>query len=48
MKTPLLAAMSGRSLTLVLAGLTVLVLVSSMPGALSDAYERGGLYLFSR
>jgi hypothetical protein len=38
---------AGR-LTLVLAGLTVLVLVLSLPGALRDAFDRGGLYLFSR
>jgi hypothetical protein len=38
---------SGR-LTLVLAGLTLLVLVLSLPGALRDALDRGGLYLFSR
>lgn len=40
--------MTGRRLTLVLAGLTVLVLALSLPGSLRDAYERGGLYLFSR
>jgi hypothetical protein len=40
-------ARAGR-LTLVLAGLTVLVLVLSLPGALRDAFDRGGLYLFSR
>jgi len=34
--------------TLVLAGLTLLVLVLSLPGALRDAFDRGGLYLFSR
>jgi hypothetical protein len=38
----------GRWLTRVLAGLTVLVLVISMPASLRDAFERGGLYLFSR
>jgi hypothetical protein len=32
----------------VLAGLTLLVLVLSLPGALRDAYDRGGVYLFSR
>jgi hypothetical protein len=37
-----------RRLTLVLAVLTLLVLALSLPGALRDAYERGGLYLFSR
>jgi hypothetical protein len=40
-------ARAGR-LTLVLAGLTLLVLVLSLPGALRDAYDRGGVYLFSR
>jgi hypothetical protein len=34
--------------TLVLAGLTLLVLLLSLPGALRDAFDRGGLYLFSR
>lgn len=34
--------------TLLLAGLTALVLLVSVPGALRDAYERGGVYLFSR
>ena len=38
---------AGR-LTVVLAGLTALVLVLSLPGALRDALDRGGLYLFSR
>jgi hypothetical protein len=33
--------------TLVLAGLTLLVLALSLPGALRDAFDRGGLYLFS-
>jgi hypothetical protein len=32
----------------VLAGLTLLVLVVSLPGAWRDALDRGGLYLFSR
>ncbi len=40
--------MAGRRLTLVLAVLTLLVLALSLPGALRDAYERGGIYLFSR
>jgi len=39
--------MKGRRLTLVLAGLTLLVLVISLPGSLRDAFNRGGLYLFS-
>jgi hypothetical protein len=33
--------------TLALAGLTGLVLLLSVPGALREAYERGGFYLFS-
>lgn len=37
-----------RRLTLVLAVLTVLALALSVPGSLRDAWERGGLYLFSR
>ena len=36
-----------RRLTLVLAVLTVLALSVSVPGSLRDAWERGGLYLFS-
>src|SRR5207247_668330 len=31
-----------------LAGLTLLVLVLSLPGSLRDAFDRGGMYLFSR
>jgi hypothetical protein len=34
--------------TLLLACLTGLVLLVSVPGALRDAYERGGFYLFSQ
>jgi hypothetical protein len=34
--------------TLVLAGLTLLALGLSLPGALRDAVDRGGLYLFSQ
>jgi hypothetical protein len=34
--------------TVILAGLTLLVLLGSVPGALRDAYERGGFYLFSQ
>jgi hypothetical protein len=33
--------------TLVLGGLTLLVLLVSVPGALRDAVDRGGFYLFS-
>ncbi|MFI5317219.1 MAG: hypothetical protein ACHQ6T_16075 [Myxococcota bacterium] len=35
-------------MTLVLAGLTLLVLALSVPQSLRDALDRGGLYLFSR
>jgi hypothetical protein len=35
-------------LTLVLAGLTLIALGLSLPGALRDTYQRGGIYLFSR
>src|SRR5262245_50264936 len=38
----------GQRTTVIIAALTVLVLVLSAPGALLDAYERGGIYLFSR
>jgi hypothetical protein len=34
--------------TLGIASLTVLVLAFSLPGALRDAYDRGGFYVFSR
>jgi hypothetical protein len=37
-----------RRSTLIIACLTLLVLVLSVPGSLRDAYERGGIYLFSR
>ena len=40
--------MRGRRMTLILAVLTLLVLALSIPGSLREAYERGGLYLFSR
>ncbi len=36
------------SVTAILASLTLLVFVLSAPAALTDAYERGGVYLFSR
>ena len=38
----------GRRTTIVLAGLTLIVLVLSVPGSLRDMYERGGIYLFSQ
>ena len=34
--------------TFILAGLTLLVLALSLPGSLRDAFDRGGIYLFSR
>ena len=37
----------GRYVTLLLAGLTLLVLLLSVPGSLRDAYDRGGFYVFS-
>jgi hypothetical protein len=40
--------MKGRRLTLVLAVMTLVVLAMSLPGSLREAYDRGGLYLFSR
>jgi hypothetical protein len=40
--------MPSRRITMVLACLTLLVLALSLPGALRDAFDRGGLYLFSR
>jgi hypothetical protein len=37
----------GRWVTLTLAGLTLLVLLVSVPGSLREVYNRGGFYLFS-
>ena len=42
------AATRSRRVTLVLASLTLLVLILSVPGSLRDAFERGGFYLFSQ
>jgi hypothetical protein len=39
--------MTGRRVTLILAVLTLATLVLSVPGSLRDAFDRGGLYLFS-
>jgi hypothetical protein len=36
-----------RRVTLLLASVTVIVLAASAPGSLRDAFERGGIYLFS-
>jgi hypothetical protein len=41
------AIVRGRRLTWALAGLTLAVLVAAAPGALRDAWERGGIYLLS-
>jgi len=40
--------MTSRRATAILAGLTLLVLALSLPGALRDAFDRGGIYLFSQ
>jgi hypothetical protein len=37
-----------QRVTAMLVGLTLLVLVLSLPGSLRDAFDRGGIYLFSR
>jgi hypothetical protein len=37
-----------RRVTIVLAGLTLLVFVLSVPGSLRDIFDRGGLYIFSQ
>jgi hypothetical protein len=42
------ARISDRRVTAILAGLTLLVLVLSLPGSLRDAFNRGGIYVFSR
>ena len=41
------ATARSRRLTWVIAGCTLAVLVAAAPGALRDAWERGGIYLFS-
>jgi hypothetical protein len=40
--------MKSRYTTVFLAGLTLIVLVLSLPGSLRDVYDRGGIYLFSQ
>ena len=40
--------MQSRRVTLILASLTLLVLILSIPRSLRDAFERGGFCLFSR
>jgi hypothetical protein len=37
-----------RGITIILAVLTLLVLILSVPGSLRDAFDRGGIYLFSQ
>ena len=39
--------LKGRGVTILLASLTLIVLALSAPAALRDAYDRGGVYLFS-
>jgi hypothetical protein len=39
--------MRNQRVTLILASLTLLVLILSVPGSLREAFERGGFYLFS-
>jgi hypothetical protein len=43
-----LRALVTRRSTVILAALTLIVLVMSIPGSLRDAYDRGGIYLFSQ
>jgi hypothetical protein len=40
-------SMKNRSFTIILACITLVVLVLSAPASLSDAFRRGGFYLFS-
>jgi hypothetical protein len=40
--------MKHRCVTVMLAGLTLLVLALALPGSLRDAFDRGGIYLFSQ
>jgi hypothetical protein len=40
--------MTIRRVTVILACLTLIVFTLSAPGALRDAFDRGGIYLFSR
>jgi len=40
--------LKGSRTTLILAGLTLLTLALSLPGSLRDAFDRGGIYLFSQ
>ena len=39
--------LKGRRVTILLAGLTLIVLALSAPASLRDAFDRGGFYLFS-
>jgi hypothetical protein len=40
--------MKSRRTTIALAGLTLIAIVLSLPGSLLDAFNRGGIYLFSQ
>ena len=40
--------MTRRRVTIIRAGLTLLVLALALPGSMRDAFDRGGIYLFSR
>ena len=42
------ASLKGWHVTAILAGITLLVLALSAPGALREVFNRGGFYLFSR
>jgi hypothetical protein len=44
----LLRTLAAKRSTIILAALTLLVLVASIPGSLRDAFDRGGIYLFSQ
>lgn len=47
-RQPIFRKLSGRYGTAILGGVTLLVLALSMPGSLRDAFDRGGIYLFSQ
>jgi hypothetical protein len=48
MAPPRYPSLKGWHVTAILAGVTLLVLALSVPGALHEAFDRGGFYLFSR
>ena len=43
-----LRVLKARRTTIFLAGLTLLIILLSLPGSLRDIYDRGGFYLFSQ